>query len=78
MNKLAKIQHKIIELVVSSSAVPKAKASEVFHLTPSSSSVNCLARFHFTWRRTGSNCHHLANYHLLCQDKKISIMFQAL
>ena len=39
MNKLAKIQHKIIELVVSSSAVPKAKAFEVFHLIPSSSSV---------------------------------------
>ena len=48
MNKLAKIQHKIIELVVSSSAVPKAKASEIFHLTPSSSSVNCLARFHLS------------------------------
>lgn len=75
MNKLAKIQHKIIELVVGSSAVPVI-AYRGITLNTFIFECELLGLFSFfTGGRHASSCMNKQVNKLLCQDKRISNVF---
>ena len=70
MNKLAKIQHKIIELVVGSSAVPVI-AYRGITLNTFIFECELLGQISFVIEDGGFAPHHLANYYLIMNKKEL-------